>query len=67
MKTITLADILDNDQCAAVERIIIETPEGQLVRALTAYLKKFREQLEEKGVLPEYLAWVLYAKVQGII
>ncbi len=67
MKTITLGELLNGAQCSQVERIIEQTEEGQLVRKLTDYLKQFRDELEAKGVLPEYLAWVLYAKAQGII
>lgn len=67
MKTITMSEILTDEQCAEIVTILKTAEDGKVVRAIVDYLKPFRKQLEDKGVLPEYLAWFLYAKNKGII
>lgn len=67
MKTIPMSEILTDEQCEQIVTILKTTEDGKVVRAIVDYLKPFRKQLEDKGFLPEYLAWFIYAKNNGII
>lgn len=57
-QTKKLADLLTEEQIEALELILsVNDPlKWKLVRA---YLRGLREELEAKGVVPEYLAYVL--------
>ena len=67
----TLRDFLTDQQIAQVERIWVKnvkagTPDNA-VAEFKAYLRPFGAELEAKGVLPDYLAYLLYARYSGII
>lgn len=64
-KDISLADLLTDEQIAHVcELLNRNTPEK--FKLLRAYLCLHREQLETRGVLPEYLGYYLeYAYNEG--
>lgn len=67
-----LTDILTKDQMARVEEIFTaalknRASEQQLTQALKDYLGTLDRQLQDKGVLPDYLAYVLIARAKGII
>lgn len=62
MTTIQLGDILTGHQCDEVLSIMLASSESvDRVRKLKEYLIPMREQLESKGVVPEYLAYMLEA------
>ncbi len=68
MNRVTLGELLTEQQCSDIWGIIEqETDSIVRVRKLKEYLGNLREELEAKGVLPEYLAYVLEAKVTGVI
>lgn len=56
-KTMKLGDILTEAQIAETMDIL-NSPNGdiQITKRLKEYYGQFREQLESKGILPEYLA-----------
>jgi hypothetical protein len=63
VKTIKLEDLITDDQTKDIWKIMDEHPDPiKRVKALTEYLQKLREGLEAKGVLPEYLAYVIEAQ-----
>lgn len=65
MKTITLGELLTEEQMAEVTRIVAMYGDDCTPR-LKAYFRSIGEQLESKGVLPEYLAYALpYSLGQG--
>ena len=67
MKTITLGQLLNEKQIVEVTRILNSSADSiERVRRLKDYFGTFRDDLEKKGVLPEYLAWAVeYAKMSG--
>lgn len=68
MKTIELSELLNDGQINRVTEIL--DSKGYIWerdKELKKYLSQFRSELEAKGVLPEYLAYVLIAKHQQII
>lgn len=66
-KNMLLTEILTPEQCGEVVRICETQDDDDIVKHLKAYLNQFREQLEAKGVLPDYLAYYLYAKHIGAV
>lgn len=63
MKTVQLTELLDDEQIKGVEGILKEYDGSNVMTlALIRYLSQFRAELEAKGVVPEYLAYVLIAK-----
>lgn len=61
-KTMQLGEILTPEQCDEVARICETETDDHIVPKLKQYLAQFTEQLEAKGVLPDYLAYLLYYK-----
>lgn len=61
-KTMSLGDILNPEQCDEVISICETETDENIVPRLKQYLGQFKEQLESKGVLPDYLAYLLYYK-----
>lgn len=63
-----LGAILNDDQLEAVLTIIQTWHDEPLtrIRKLKEYLAQFRTELENKGVVPEYLAYVINQKIQLI-
>lgn len=60
MKTITLGELLTEEQGKEVVRIMAESRDDtEMTQRLNGYLRQFREQLEAKGVLPEYLSYAI--------
>lgn len=60
MKVITLGEVLTKEQIDSVAVIISEAKdEIDCATKLKRYLVQFREQLESKGIHPEYLAYAL--------
>lgn len=66
-KTVALGDILSKQQLKDIAKLLNETPEHNQVEFLKNYLNTFPEELEAKGVLPDFLAYMLYAKHNHII
>lgn len=65
-KTLALSEILDDEQVARVTQILNSPGDSiQMVQELKEYLIQFREHLEnEKGVVPEYLAYAIVHNLQ---
>lgn len=59
MKTVQLSDLLDEEQIKQVAAIMNQERYSQRITELKEYLGSLREQLESKGILPEYLAYSL--------
>jgi hypothetical protein len=71
-RQMAVKDLLTKDQMARVEEIFTQAvktraSEQQIVRALKEYLNTIESELLDKGVLPDYLAYVLLANAKGII
>lgn len=66
-KQVTLGEILTEDQAEEAFKILKETPKDKCVNALKVYFRTIEKELEGKGMLPDYLAYVLYAKQYNII
>lgn len=67
-KTTSLGDILDDQQIAEVDRLMKKHKDPEeLLKALKIYFGTIKDTLSAKGMDPNYLAYVLYAKVLGII
>ncbi len=65
-KRITLGELLTDEQGEHVCKLMLQhDDEIELTRALKAYLNQFSAELEAKGVLPDYLAYVLLAYKLG--
>lgn len=70
MKTITLGELLTEEQMDDVQAIINSHRIGDMdcTARLKQYFRGIGEQLESKGVLPEYLAYALpYSLGQGAL
>lgn len=64
MKTVALKEILNEEQLTEVERLVNSTPDQtSLTQKLRVYLAQFKEELEAKGVVGDYLAYVLAYKL----
>lgn len=60
MKTIQLGELLNEQQLVETKRILHSTTDPiERVRRLKDYFETFSEELEAKGVLPDYLAYVV--------
>lgn len=60
MKTITLGELLTEEQCNEVVNILNDSNDiTEQVSRLREYLSMFRTELECKGALPEYLAYAI--------
>jgi hypothetical protein len=55
-----LGDILTKEQIAETLRIMqLPVNEGEQTKQLKEYYGTFREQLEHKGILPDFLAYAV--------
>lgn len=60
MKTITLGELLTEEQGIEVVRIMTESKDDtEMTQRLKVYLRQFRAELEAKGVIPEYLSYAI--------
>lgn len=60
MKTIQLSDLLNAQQLVETKRILRSTTNPiERVRRLKDFFETFSDELEAKGVLPAYLAYVV--------
>lgn len=60
MKTISLGELLTEEQGREVVRIMSESKDdAEMTARLKKYLAQFKDQLEAKGVVPEYLAYAI--------
>lgn len=66
MESTTLDKILTKVEIKEVEKML-RLPDNEIVPALKLYLNKRKKQLTAKGVLPDYLAYALYAKSKNLI
>lgn len=65
MKHLKLGDLLNPAQALEVTRILNSTADTlEAISRLTSYFNTFRDELVEKGVLPEYLAYVVEFEAQ---
>lgn len=62
----TLGEFLTVQQSTDVEKILKETPEEDSIKKLKEYLRPLETELKGKGILPDYLAYVLYANYNNI-
>lgn len=61
-KQTTLADILTPEQAARLNQILKGNQDpDEALRAMKQYFATIRAELESKGVVPEYLAYLIYA------
>lgn len=69
MESKKLGEILTPDQILGVLNILEIWRDDPTVRIkkLKEYLHKFSKDLEDKGVLPDYLAYVIEYKVSAIM
>ncbi len=62
-KQVKLIDLLTHEQLDEVERILSETEDQmEASNKLRRYLSQFRSELEAKGVVSDYLAYVIAYK-----
>lgn len=66
-KQIPITEILSPEEIKATEKIFRTKPDKDQIKALKDYLIPLKEKLEAKGLLPEFLAYALYAKAHKII
>jgi hypothetical protein len=64
---VPLSNFLSADEIKETQRILRTNPDELQVPKLKEYLGERREALVQKGILPSYLAYVLYAKFHGIV
>ena len=68
MKTAKLSDLLTAEQMEEVCDIFNSSDDDMdAVRKLKIYLNNLKEQLEAKGIVPDYLAYVLLASFRKLI
>ena len=63
-RTVTLGELLEKDQIARVKQIFAAAAKSrasdqQLIQSLKEYLGTLDKQLQDKGVLPDFLAYYL--------
>lgn len=64
-KSVQLGELLTDDQIQMVKEIMDQTPdELERTHAIRKYLNQFKEQLEARGVIPDYLAYVIVYKMK---
>lgn len=63
MKTITLGELLTPEQCEQARKIMLASKsDAEATKGLKDYFGTLRAELEQKGVLPDYLAYaVMYS------
>lgn len=62
-KMVKLTDLLSHEQLDVVESILNETPDRMKAsNKLRRYLAQFKAELEAKGVVSDYLAYVIAYK-----
>lgn len=62
-KMVKLTDLLSHDQLDVVESILNETPDRmEASNKLRRYLAQFKDELLKKGVVSDYLAYVIAYK-----
>lgn len=60
MTTMKLGELLTDEQIEKVLDIIVEHPnQHERIRALKQYLAQFSKELEAKGVISDFLAYVV--------
>jgi hypothetical protein len=65
-KTVVLGELLNSKQAREVGRILNSTADPiEQTRRLKDYFGTFREDLEKKGVLPEYLAYAVVYRLSS--
>lgn len=55
-----VGDFLTDAQIKKVEEIL-KSPELEQIHKLKKYLSSIQPPLEEKGIIPDYLAYILYS------
>lgn len=63
-RMVSLGDLLTDAQATEVARLAAEIKAGADKRVLREYLRTQSQELESKGVLPDYLFWALVYKLQ---
>jgi len=69
MQEIKLSELLSTKEIKEVERLINSTPVDEITKKLKDYLNEEdrKARLLKKGVLGDYLAYYLYAKIKKLI
>jgi hypothetical protein len=55
----TLGDLFSADELLEIRGLLQNPDYLTRIRALKAHLQQFKERLDAKGILPDYLAYVL--------
>lgn len=67
-KRLELGDLLNDTQLRVLTDLIRNNPEPEeRLRAIKQYLNSIHEDLEDKGVLPDFLAYVLEFRIPDLI
>ena len=65
-KIVKLTELLTSEQLEVVESICRENPDQlDACNKLRRYLSQFKTELEAKGVLHDYLAYVIVFQIHG--
>lgn len=68
MKTITLGELLTEEQAKRVYNILTTSPtEREVIQNLKDYFRTISAQLEAKGILPDYLAYATVAAAEQMV
>ncbi len=67
-RTTSLSELLSDEQITAVTAILNKPVDSfQTTKELKAYLKQFSGELQQKGVVSDYLAYLLMANRDNIL
>lgn len=65
-KTVRMDELLTEDQIKMVTEILNQGgTDFEKTHAIRKYLEQFKDQLEAKGVLHDYLAYVIVFQIHG--
>ena len=63
----SLNELLNEEQLQEVQKIIhLSTNDDDILRRLKEYFLSINKQLEDKGILGDYLAWAVYANCKNL-
>ena len=63
----SLNEILNEEQLQEVQKIInFSSSDDGILKGLKEYFLSINKQLEDKGILGDYLAWAVYANCKNL-